>query len=138
MDNIVHIKNFHFTNYKIGRKHLLRSVANTTIDETQRTSFVLHHIGDFLRLARIRTGLSIEAAAKYFDLTGEELSSIEQGTHDMPAKLVAGLCTKYGVEKDFEELYSYLRAASRPDEKKTFLNTRHLLEKYGWIRPKDW
>ena len=138
MDKVIQIKNFQFQNYKIGRKHLLRSLENANIDESERAAFALRHIGEFLRLARLRTGFSLEDAAKHFKLTAQELVSIEQGIGDLPASLVFSLCTKYGVEKDFEEFYAYVRAASRPQEKDTLISVRSALERLGWIRPKDW
>jgi len=138
MDKVIQIKNFQFQSYKIGRKHLLRSLENANVDESDRAAFALRHIGDFLRLGRLRAGFSIEEAAKYFKLTAEELSNIEQGMGDLPGSLVFSFCIKYGVEKDFEEFYAYVRAASRPQEKDTLLSVRPALERLGWIRPKDW
>lgn len=138
MDKVIQIKNFQFQSYKIGRKYLLRSLESANVDEIDRAAFALRHIGDFLRLARLRAGFSIEEAAKYFELTAEELSGIEQGIGKLPGSLVFSLCTKYGVEKDFEEFYAYVRAASRPQEKDTLLSVRSALERMGWIRPKDW
>jgi hypothetical protein len=138
MDNVIPIKGFQFQNYKVGRKHLLKSLEDARIGEAERASYSLRQMGDFFRLARLRARLTVEDAALLFDLDKNELEAFERGAGKVPAPLISNFCVKYGVEKDFEEFYSYLRGATRPEEMAAFQKVRPILEKYGWMRPKDW
>ena len=139
MSNVIQMKEFRFNNYRVGRKHLLRSLVKTSIEnEAERAPFVSRQVGNFFRLARLRAGFTIEDAAILFDISEQELIAFEDGRGDSPAAPISAFYTRYGVEKDFEEFYAYLRGATRPGERAAFLNIRSDLEKMGWIRPQDW
>ncbi|MBX3039571.1 MAG: helix-turn-helix domain-containing protein [Bdellovibrionaceae bacterium] len=138
MSNVIHMNSFQFQDYKIGRRRLLKSLERTNLSEAEQIPFALRQVGDFFRLARIRAGISIEDAATVIQLSKDELMAFEQGGGQVPARSIASLCARYGVERDFEEFYSYLRGATRPEEMAAFLKVRPILEKMGLIRPKDW
>ena len=89
------------------RRRLLKSLERTNLSEAEKVPFALRQVGDFSRLSRIRSGLSIEDAATVVQVSEDELSNFEQGGGQLPARLIAILCTTYGVERRTGFRYSH-------------------------------
>lgn len=139
MNNVIEIQGFQFTDYRVGLRRILKTLEKAKVTEAERGPFLLQQVGEFFRLARNRTGLSASDAGKLFGLTGDEILAVERGEFEIPAHLVLRFCARYGVEKDFEEFYTYLRGAVRPEELEAFLKIRPILERMGLIqRREDW
>lgn len=77
MDNVIGLKNFQFQDYKRGWKHLRKDLESSQVTEHERTAFIFHYVGAFIRLARVKWGHSLEEAAHLFDVEADVLSSYE-------------------------------------------------------------
>lgn len=137
MNNVIQMQGYEFSTYHLGLRHIFRSLETTRVADDEKRLFVGKQVGNFFRLARMRSGLTETAAATYFGLSPQVISEFESGRSSISARFIYRFCTRYGVSKDFEVMDALLREALAPERRGAFARIRPELEKRGLVPPQQ-
>lgn len=137
MSKVIQMQGYTFSTYKLGLRHILRTLESARLKDTEKKSFVCKQYGDFFCLARLRSGLSIEQAANYFEISAQDLVQVEAGESDLPALTAYRFCIRYGIGHDFQEIDALMREALNPDQRGQLAKYRPMLEGMGFLPPRQ-